>query len=177
MDKILVFGSNEEIDRKIKMVLSSNYEVFFTYVDIYNYTSQINRYKPNLILVLSSTTSFNLLSKLISTNIAILLIRDSQFIIDECLNLENFYYLDKNRMDFLYEIVKIIIKDNKNILSLKKKNEELKNKIEEDRLIKRAKLFLIEKGMSEEEAYKYIIQSSMQKRMPKKDICMRILNE
>ena len=43
--------------------------------------------------------------------------------------------------------------------------------------MKRAKLELMKQGISEEEAYKFILQSSMKKRMSKKDICMQILNE
>lgn len=177
MDKILVFSRNEEINRRIKVVLKNDFNLCFTYFDIYNYVSQINRHKPNLILLLSSDVDFNLVQKLISSNLPILLIRDTEFNISGFENLENFYDVDKNKIDALYELAKIIIKDYKNILDLKKKNEELKEKAEEDRLMKRAKLQLMKQGISEDDAYKYILQNSMKKRMTKKDICMQILNE
>lgn len=177
MDKILVFSRNEEMNRRIKIILNDNFDVLFTYFDIYNYVSQINRHKPNLIILLSSSLDFNLLSKMISSNLAILLIRDSEFNISGFENLENFYKIDKNKIDSLLDISKIIIKDYKNIIDLKKKNEEFKARAEEERLMKHAKLELMKQGISEEEAYKFILQSSMKKRMSKKDICMQILNE
>ncbi len=177
MDKILVFSRNEEINRRIKVAFKNDFNLCFTYFDIYNYVSQISRHKPNLILLLSSDVDFNLVQKLISSNLPILLIRDTEFNISGFENLENFYETDKNKIDALYELAKIIIKDYKNILDLKKKNEELKEKAEEERLMKRAKLQLMKQGISEEEAYKYILQNSMKKRMSKKDICMQILNE
>ena len=62
----------------------------------------------------------------------------------------------------------------------KKFNEKIdyyKEKEEEAVLVKKAKLLLMKKGMSEDSAYKYIVSEAMKERKTKKEIAKKILNE
>ena len=65
------------------------------------------------------------------------------------------------------DVLSIIDKNINIIDSLEANLDKIKEKIEEDRLIKRAKLKLIASGMSEEEAYKLILKNAMDKRISK----------
>ncbi|MCR5786888.1 MAG: ANTAR domain-containing protein [Acholeplasmatales bacterium] len=49
--------------------------------------------------------------------------------------------------------------------------------MEENRLVQRAKRYLISKGMSEEDAHKYIIDYSMKNRITKMETAREILND
>ena len=63
------------------------------------------------------------------------------------------------------------------ILALKKENEELHDKINEIRLIDRAKCILIEYlGLNEKQAHRYIEKQAMDLRKTRGDIAMDILN-
>ncbi len=176
MDKILAYVKNEEIQRKLKKV-SEDYDLIFTYFDEFNYISQINRHNPSLIVLSSTDTSFLLLSKLLSSKKAILLIKDSDFNMSGLENLFNFNYVEKNKLDNINDLIRIIIKDYKAIESLIIKVEKYKEASEEERLVKRAKLYLMKKGLTEDEAYKYILHKSMEKRVSKKVISLEVLNE
>ena len=177
MDKILLYTTKDEIKRKIVYELSRDYNIIDTYFDEFSYLNQINTHKPDCIIVSSSDVSFITLSRLVSLDKLVILILDSNFNISGLNELDNFAYLDKNKMEYISDFVRLLIKDFKTIKRLKEKIEVLKEKEEEERLVKKAKLFLMKKGMSENEAYKYIIDQSMKKRMTKKSISLSILNE
>lgn len=177
MDKILLYTTNLEIKRKISYELKDSYYVCETYLDEYNYINQINTHKPDCIIVSSSDLSFVTLSRLVSLNKLIILILDNDFNMSGFSELDNFFFVEKNKLDSILDYVRLLIKNFKIILSLKEKIEALKEKEEEERLVKKAKLYLMKKGMSENEAYKYILDQSMKKRMTKKTISLYILNE
>lgn len=61
--------------------------------------------------------------------------------------------------------------------TIKQENEKLKSKVDEMKLINRAKAVLIKYlSISEEQAYRYIAKQSMDMRIPKSEVAKQILN-
>ena len=64
--------------------------------------------------------------------------------------------------------------------SLRKANREvvkLEDKLQEQRLVSRAKLILIQRGMSETEAHEYIIREAMDRGLTKKAVAEEVIDE
>ena len=175
MEKILVHITNKEIERKLNIELTNDYFLFSSYLDIYNYLSIIHQHKPSIII--TSTDDYLLLSKLASTEILIIYIKDKEVDLAGLRNIDNLYIISKNSLDNIRDYINIIFKDYLIIKNLKDKIASYKEKEEENRFVKKAKLHLMEKGMSEDDAYRYIIESSMKKRITKKEMSIKILNE
>ena len=74
-------------------------------------------------------------------------------------------------------IIRIMERDTQLIEAYASENEKLKAKVLEGGLVKKAKTYLMEnEHMSEDEAYKYILKLSMDKRTSKAEIAKQILN-
>ena len=60
----------------------------------------------------------------------------------------------------------------------RRENAKLQKKIEDLKLVSRAKLVLISyAGMSEEEAHKYLERQAMDRRMPRADVAREVLDQ
>ncbi len=174
MEKVLYYLNND-LKNKIVKSLNDFYFLKETYFDKYNYNSVIVREKADIILVSSSYIDYELLLKLKGLNKLIVIIKDNEFNIGQDIDL--IYQIEKNKLDYLKEFFDIIVKDYKVIKRLNDSISSYKDAEEEARLVKRAKLRLMEQGMSEEESYKYILKSAMQKRITKKELALAILRE
>ncbi len=176
MKNILLYINNLELDNKIKRELSSNYNLINTYIDEYNYLKIINQYRTSLIIVdYHNELDYLFLSRLISSNVLVLYIKNS---IIETLSLENCYNFNtigKNNLNIDY--INLVIKNYETIKELNNKINSYKEKEEEERLVKKAKLYLMDKGYSENDAYKYIVKEAMKERITKKEIAIKILKD
>ncbi|MFA9424277.1 MAG: ANTAR domain-containing response regulator [Sedimentibacter sp.] len=75
-----------------------------------------------------------------------------------------------------FQSLKLALASKKRILSLKKENIHLQNKLEEIRLVTRAKCVLIQYlNMTENQAHRYIEKQAMDMRTTKEEISQRIL--
>lgn len=75
-----------------------------------------------------------------------------------------------------YQALKLAIASRKRILGLRNENTLLQNKIEEIRLVTRAKCVLIQYlNMTEDQAHRYIEKQAMDMRSTRKDIAQNIL--
>lgn len=76
----------------------------------------------------------------------------------------------------LYNAVKMVYAANVRIEALRHENRDLVKRLEETRLVNRAKLMLIETlGYSESEAHRYIEKKAMDQRRPRAAVAMDIL--
>lgn len=76
------------------------------------------------------------------------------------------------------QTIKLIKASQNRILNLKNENDVLKNKIQEIKIVDRAKCILIQHlNMSESQAHRYIEKQSMDKRISKKELAQTILKE
>lgn len=75
-----------------------------------------------------------------------------------------------------YQAIKLVTASRRRMLGLKKENLKLQSKIEEIRLVDRAKCTLIQYlNMSEEQAHKYIEKQAMDRRTTRKNVAESIL--
>jgi response regulator NasT len=75
-----------------------------------------------------------------------------------------------------YQAVKLALASKKRISGLRNENTELQQKIEEIRLVTRAKCVLIQYlNMTEDQAHRYIEKQAMDMRTPRKEIAENIL--
>lgn len=78
----------------------------------------------------------------------------------------------------LYQSFKFVEASRRRIAAMKEKNKQLENRIEDLRLIDRAKCYMIEKlGMTEQQAHRFIEKQAMDSRKPRRDIARDILEE
>ena len=76
-----------------------------------------------------------------------------------------------------YQALRLVSISSQRIRNLRNENTRLQTKIEEIRLIDRAKCTLIQYlNMTEEQAHKYLERQAMDMRVSKKKIAQRILN-
>lgn len=76
----------------------------------------------------------------------------------------------------LYRIVKLSAATRRRLQRLERRNESLKEKMNEIRIVNRAKWILIrERGMDEEEAHRYIEKTAMDTRSARKEIAEEII--
>ena len=79
-----------------------------------------------------------------------------------------FYMIDPERITSLPEVINIMDRDIKLIENLEESLDKVKEKIDEERMVKRAKLYLMkENKWDEETAYKYILKKAMDERSSK----------
>ncbi|SMC87670.1 ANTAR domain-containing response regulator [Papillibacter cinnamivorans] len=75
-----------------------------------------------------------------------------------------------------FQSMKVISASRKRLLGLQNENARLQNKIEDMRLVDRAKCVLIQYlNLTEPQAHRYIEKHAMDMRMPKRDIAKKIL--
>lgn len=71
--------------------------------------------------------------------------------------------------------VRLLIAINERMKKLKKKARTLEEKMEELKVVSRAKIVLVERGMNETEAHEYIIREAMNSGMTKRQVAEEIL--
>ncbi|MBO7622586.1 MAG: ANTAR domain-containing protein [Bacteroidales bacterium] len=79
------------------------------------------------------------------------------------------------KQEELERMVKLLVAMNDRLRRMKKKLVSLTEKMDELRLVSRAKLLLVEKGMSEKDAHEHIIREAMNRGMTKKQVAEEIV--
>lgn len=88
----------------------------------------------------------------------------------------NFYMINLDRISSIPDLMKLMERDIKIINSYKLDIDKYKDKINEERLVKKAKLYLMtEYNIKEDEAYKKILKKSMDERISKLESAKAIL--
>ena len=73
--------------------------------------------------------------------------------------------------------LRLILSLQEKVRKAEKKVNKLEEKMEELRAVSRAKLILVQKGMSEEEAHEYIIRNAMNRGLSKRAIAEEIIED
>ena len=176
MDNVLLYINNNENNNKIIRELRDNYNLVNTYIDSYNYLRIINQYNTKLIIIdYHDQNDYLLLSRLISSKVLIIYIRNDFVEVEDLKKLNNFLCVDYFNVNKDY--INLALKDFKIINQLNNKIDDYKDKEEERKLVNKAKLKLIKSGLSEDEAYNYILKESMNLRITKKEFALKILND
>ena len=74
-------------------------------------------------------------------------------------------------------MIKLLIALNDRLRKAQKKIVTLNEKMDELKLVSRAKIILVGKGMSEDEAHEYIIREAMNSGLTKKQVAENIIDE
>ena len=77
----------------------------------------------------------------------------------------------------LERMIKLLIALNDRLRKAQKKIVTLNEKMDELKLVSRAKIILVGKGMSEDEAHEYIIREAMNRGLTKKQVAENIIDE
>lgn len=183
MDKILIVSANE----KSKDTLC---ELLKEYDDIQIVTttsaSKARRYAANNELSIAVINTplreefgTELSIDLSRLNIGTLLIVKSEISEEISADVESFGVLVISKpiiKSLFYQSFRLQMSIKNRLISLKKENDKLKNKIEEIKIVDRAKLILIEnENLSENEAHKYIEKEAMNRRLSRYQIAKEIL--
>ncbi len=79
------------------------------------------------------------------------------------------------RKSELERSVKLLLALNKRVKKLRKQVRTLEDKMDELKVVSRAKIVLVERGMSEEEAHEYIIREAMNSGLTKRQVAEDII--
>lgn len=180
MKKVILYTSDERISNQIKRQLFENFEVIVSSLDLCDHRMIENRYNPEAVIIDSAIlkNAYNYLDLVIKDDV-ITVVVNRQIETGPYYNyvsLPNFILLDYKKLDFLNDILNISIKLNDIIVAKNKQIKEYREKIEEDKMVKKAKITLMKKGMSEEDSYKYILDYSMKNRITKLIAAKKILD-
>lgn len=184
MEKIYLFSSDLIFNRNIDLSINKNKYIIInpniTCSMLYNYCINNN---TNYIIIHSSFLHgyYNMIDLLINSKKNIIIYVSNNL---EYGNLYNattsiyFHMMDDKYLSSINEIIPLMKKYINITNSLEIEKDKYKSSILEDRLVKKAKLYLMNKyNYKEEDAYKYILKNSMDERVSKAEIAKRILKE
>ncbi len=77
----------------------------------------------------------------------------------------------------LERMIRLLIAMNDRLRNVQRKLKTLNDKMEELKLVSRAKIMLVERGMSEKEAHEHIIREAMNKGLTKRQVAETIIDE
>ena len=77
----------------------------------------------------------------------------------------------------LERMIRLVIAMNDRLRAVHKKLRTLNEKMEELKIVSRAKIVLVERGMSEADAHEYIIREAMNKGLTKRQVAEEIVDD
>ncbi len=184
METILVVSSNEKVNSLIVELLKTQY---FSNITAVKSGSEARRtlidnvfdiiiINTPLIDEFGSELAINVITSTISSIILIVKSEMADEIANKVENYGVFVVPKPISKQFFFQCLKFISTSRKRILGLKNENIKLQQKIEEIRLIDRAKCVLIQYlNFTESQAHRYIEKQAMDMRITKKEIAEGIL--
>lgn len=181
MKKIYVFSNDQSFIRNIDRCLDKiKYSVKIIDIpskEVYGY---ICSHPVDFIIVHSSYIGnyYNLFDMLLNAKLCGIIYVSRNLEYGNLFNATNnprFYMIEPGKEEALNDIITIMARS---INIIDKTSDELnkyKEKIEEHKFVNKAKLYLMNKGMSEDEAYKYILKYAMDERISKLEVSKIIL--
>lgn len=138
--------------------------------------------KPDIVIFHNSylKNNYNIIDQLINTKKFIVIYYTALFEIGylySVIDSPRFFLINDSKANCCNEIIKLMQKNLVKVEVLEREVEKYKDIILEEKILKKAKLFLIKKGYKEEEAYKLILKKSMNERITKKVAAQKILEE
>lgn len=178
MQKVLVLINNKSDFRYRQLTNLKDYQV--EYLDI---TSGIDLNKIHADIVILNKecllNSYNLLFQLVMKKERLIVYISKNLEYGTLYNIleePNFILLADNNLEALGDILRYAVKTLNKINLLNKKITSLTEDLKAQGLVREAKLKLMKKkGLSEDEAYKYIINLAMQKRIKKGELAKLII--
>lgn len=184
MKKIFILSNDISFTRKIDELLDkSKYNVSMPSILSNSLFSYCCNFNPDICIVHSSYLNgqYKVLEMLAMSKKCIVVYFTTIVDNSSLYNLLSspwFYMLSDDKLMGINEILTIMQKDISIISNLEDKVSMYKEKMDEERLVRRAKLALIKyKKFTEDEAYRYILKRSMDERISKSLSAKRIISE
>lgn len=184
MKKLFIFSMDSIFNRNLELTINKN-EYMLVYPNINNlmlYSYAISN-NTNYIIIHSSflNKNYQYIDMLISMKkyIVIYISNNLEYgFLYNALNSSYFHMMNDKYLSSINEIIPLMEKNTKILCSLETELVELKNKMEEERLVKKAKLLLMKKySLTEDEAYKLILKRAMDDRVSKMIVAKNIIKE
>lgn len=174
MKKVLLLSSDMMFNYKLNMIYDKKeYQITLENISYYEAYNYIYKSLFDIIFIHHSyiNSNYQLFDKLISSKKYIVIYATNKMEIGMLYNVidsPRFYMLQESHIDSFNDICNILVKEVSKIDEYEEEIHKLHLKLDEETYVKKAKMHLIkEHGMSEDEAYKYIIHYAMDKRISK----------
>lgn len=184
MKKAFILSNDISFTRKLDELLDkSKYNVSFPAVSVNSLFTYCCNFNPDVCIIHSSyLNGQNKVLEMLAMSKKCIVIYYTTLIDNSLmynlLTSPMFYMLSDDKLMGINEILTIMEKDINIITNLEDKVSMYKEKMDEERLVRKAKLALIKyKNYTEDEAYKYILKRSMDERISKALSAKRIINE
>jgi AmiR/NasT family two-component response regulator len=185
MNKIVVLSQDQHFFNRVKRILlNHSLELDPSELQLHGINHLIRQKNPQVLIIHQSVKSRNLsviLDYLVTRKtIPIVFIQQTSNFgsIYQVINDLFFIPIEEGKIGGLLEFaVNMGIKLKSEVTVLNKKIMKLEQKLEEERLVVRAKIKLMEtNNLTEDEAYRYILKVAMDKRLSKGEVSKEILN-
>lgn len=184
MARIIIGTTNNKLFKQLNTILiSSGHDVIAQCVDSYDLLRKIRSYNPDLCIIdddLKGMNSDILSETIIEESLSAVIVLCKSYEINKFYRLkDNIYFsveVKSSNFSNLKLIIPIIVKSCNYVRNIEKRLQKLETEIKNQKIINQAKRLLIKyEAFSEEEAHKYILRKSMEKRLSKEKFADEIV--
>lgn len=184
MKKIFLLSNDVSFIKKMETILDKNkYQTMVVNVPASGLFAYCCNYKPDICIIHHSYVNgfYNIFDMIITLKNCFILYFTPLMengILYNVINSPMFYMLEEEKISGINEIIEVMQKETSIIHSLEEKIDKYKEKMEEMRIVRKAKLAIMKyKNCSEDEAYRYILKRSMDERISKLIAAKKIIKE
>ena len=183
MKRVFILSKDKTFERNVAQTLTiREYNVSTPTVEPQSLYSYMLQFHPNVIIIHNSYLKgyYKVIDALLQSEECYVIYGSAlleEGALYNALSSSRFFMIDDRAYMAVPSIIKILERDTRLIDNLSRENEKLKAKAEEERLVKKAKLYLMEKyHITEDEAYKKILKIAMDERESKANVAKKLLN-
>lgn len=184
MNKVILLSNDQVLNRNIEYIIDKQkYQLQILNININSLYTYCCNFKVDICLVHSSVINgyYQVFDMLIASRKCHVIYFSSKMETGQLYNVigsSRFNILPEQSYYSINDVIQLMIKDSQIIEKLEEEVSLYKEKVEEERMIRKVKLMLIKKlGLTEDEAYKYILKKSMDERISKFNAAKKIFNE
>lgn len=184
MEKIFILSNDASFTRNIDRIIDKQkYQVTTPNISVNSLYTYCCSFKPNVCIIHHSYVDgfYKVFDMLISIKKCFVVYFTSLIEIGSLYNVISspmFYMMEEEKIFGINEVIEIMKKDTSIIFSLEEQVFKYKEKIEEERIVRKAKLAIMKyRNCSEDEAYKMILKKSMDERITKALASKKIISE
>ena len=180
--KIFILSKDLIFARNIEVILDkARHQTIRPTIDANNLYSYISNFKPDVCIIHKSyiNGSYNLFEQIVASNRCLVIYFTPMMESGPFYNVMNnprFFMMKDDNYYGINEIIDIMARDKATIYNLQSRLDKMKEKVEEERFVRKAKLELMKlNNISEDEAYKAILKCAMDFRISKLEAAKKML--
>lgn len=184
MARIIIGSTNEKLYKQLNIILtSSGHNIITQGLDSYDLLRKIRSYHPDLCIIdndLKGMNTYTLSESIIEESLSAVIVLCKSYEVSKYSKLkDNIYFsaeIKSSNYSNLQLIIPIMVKSCNYVRNIEQKLRKLETEIKNQKIINQAKRLLIKyEAFSEEEAHKYILKKSMEKRLSKEKFADEIV--